>query len=54
MFSYDVNAAILVFQNNETAATLEYQSNPMGVELVSYANKFVIDTGHVSEDALLQ
>ena len=54
MFSYDVKAAILVFQNNETAATLEYQSNPVGVELVSYANKFVIDTGHVSEDALLQ
>jgi len=28
----------LVFQNNETAAMLVYQTNPLGVELFSYAN----------------
>ena len=30
-FSHDVMAAILVFQNNETAAMLVYQENPLGV-----------------------
>ena len=29
--SYDVTAAILVFQNNETAAMLVFQTNPVGV-----------------------
>ena len=33
-------AAILVFQNNETATMLVYQDNPVGVELFSYANFF--------------
>ena len=33
-------AAILLFQNNETAVMLVYQENPLGVELFSYANAF--------------
>ena len=33
-------AAILVFQNNETAAMLVYQENPLGVELFSHVNAF--------------
>ena len=40
MFSHDVTAAILVSQNNEAAAMLVYQTNPVGVELFSYANDF--------------
>ena len=40
VFSYDVTAAILEFQNNETAAMLVSQINPLGVELFSYANAF--------------
>ena len=39
-FSHDVTAAILVFQNKETAAMLVYQENPLGVELFSYVNAF--------------
>ena len=31
-------AAILVLQNNETAAMLVYQTNPVGVQPFSYAN----------------
>ena len=30
--------AILVYQNNETAAMLMFQTNPVGVEFFSYAN----------------
>ena len=41
---------MLVFQNNETAAMLVFQTNPMGVELFSNANAF---SGHVVENALL-
>ena len=58
VFSHDVKAAILVSQNNETAAMLVSQTSPVGVELFSYAsaffcsNKFCIDAGHVSEHAL--
>ena len=37
-FSHDVMAAILVFQNNETAAMLVYQANPVGFEIFSYVN----------------
>ena len=33
-------AAIMVFQNNETAVMLVFQTNPVGVELVSYVNDF--------------
>ena len=33
-------AAILVFQNNETAAMLVYQDNPVGIELFSYVKAF--------------
>ena len=33
-------AAILVFQNNEKAAMLVFQTSPVGVELFSYANAF--------------
>ena len=29
---------MLVFQNNETAAMLVYQTSPVGVELFSYVN----------------
>ena len=32
-FSYDVTAAILVFQNKETAAILVYQAIPRGIKL---------------------
>ena len=32
--------AILVSQNNETAAMLVSQTNPVGVELFSYGNAF--------------
>ena len=34
----DVTAAILVFQNRETAATLVYQTKPLGIELHFLAN----------------
>ena len=39
-FSHDVTAAILVFQNNETAAMLVYLDNPMGVDFFSYVKTF--------------
>ena len=39
VFSHDIKA-ILVSQNNETAAMLVSQSNPVGVELFSYAKAF--------------
>ena len=40
-FSHDVTAAILVFQNNETAAKLvPDQDNPVRVEFFSYGNVF--------------
>ena len=35
-----MKAAILVSQNNETAAMFVSQTNPLGVELLSYANTF--------------
>ena len=40
VFSHDVTAAILVSQNKETAAMLVSQTNPVGVELFSYAHAF--------------
>ena len=40
VFSHDVTAAILVSQNNETAAMFVSQTSPVGVELFSYANAF--------------
>ena len=40
VFSHDVTVAILVSQNNETAAMLVSQTSPLGVELFSYANAF--------------
>ena len=40
VFSHYVMAAILVSQNNETAAMMVSQTNPVGVELFSYANAF--------------
>ena len=40
LFSHDATAAILVSQNNETAAMLESQTSPVGVELFSYAKTF--------------
>ena len=39
-FSDDVTAAILVFQNNGTAAMLVYLDNPVGVEFFSYVKTF--------------
>ena len=39
-FSYDVTAAILVFQNKEMAAILVFQTNPPGMKLYFYANIF--------------
>jgi len=33
-------AALLLFQNNETAAMLVYQTNSVGVQLFSYVNTF--------------
>ena len=40
VFSHDVTVAILVSQNNETAAMLVSKTSPLGVELFSYANAF--------------
>ena len=40
VFSHDVTAAILVSQNNKTAAMLVSRTSPVGVELFSYANAF--------------
>ena len=40
VFSHDVTAAILVPQNNETAAMFVSQTSPVGVELFSYVNAF--------------
>ena len=59
-FSHDVKAALLLFQNNETAAMLVYQDKPVGIELCSYVKTFFclqkisIDAGHVSDNALLR
>ena len=39
-YTHNVNAEILVFQNNEKAAMLVYQTNPVGVQLLSYVNTF--------------
>ena len=39
-FSHDVTVAILVFQNNKTAAMLVFLTNPVGVDLFSYVNAF--------------
>ena len=40
-FSHDFNAAMLVFQSNETVAMLRFQTNPVHVEdWRSYANAF--------------
>ena len=33
-------AAILVSQNNETAAIFVFQTDPVGIELFSYVNAF--------------
>ena len=38
VFLHDVTAAILVSQKSETVAMLVFQTNPLGVELFSYAN----------------
>ena len=40
VISHDVPAAILVSQNNKTAAMLVPQTSSVGVELLSYANAF--------------
>ena len=56
MFSHDVTAAIIVFQNNERTAMLVSQTNLMGVELFCYVPLVSIDLFggcHVSENAIL-
>ena len=35
MFSHDIRAAVSVSQGNETEAMLIFQTNPVGVELLS-------------------
>ena len=42
VFSRDVTAAMLVSLNKETAAMLVSPINPLGIELYSYANSFVL------------
>ena len=37
---HDVKAFILMFQNNETAAILLFQTSPVGGELFSFVNAF--------------
>ena len=37
-YTHDVMAATLVLRNNETAAMLVYQTNPVRVQLFSYVN----------------
>jgi len=39
-FSHDVTEAKLVHQNNETAAMLVYQENPVGIENFSHVKTF--------------
>ena len=39
-FSHDLTAAILVFQNNQKAVILGYQTNPVEAGLFSYVNTF--------------
>ena len=58
VFSHDVTAAILVSQNNETAAMLVSQTNPRELnfflmQTLSFIPKICIDSGHVSENTLL-
>ena len=55
----DVTAAILVFQNKETAAKLVYHVIPPGIKLYFYAkilffSKPIWPAGHVSENSLYQ
>ena len=38
VFSHDVTAVILVYQNNETMAILVFPTNRTGVKLSSYVN----------------
>ena len=40
VFSHDITTVILVFLNNETTAMLVLQTNPVEVELFSYAKTF--------------
>ena len=44
LYAHDVMAAIFVFQNNETAAILVYQTNPVGV----WFQEICMAAGHVS------
>ena len=40
VFSYDVTAAMLVYQNKGMAAMLVYQTNPPGIKLYFYDSIF--------------
>ena len=40
VYSLDVTVAVLVFQNNETAAMLLFKDNSVGIELFSYVKTF--------------
>ena len=42
VFSHDVTAAILISQNNETAAMLVFQTNPQGVELFNLCKRSLL------------
>ena len=42
ILEHDVTAAILVSQNNETSAMLVFQTNPVGLKLLSYVKAFFI------------
>ena len=55
VFSHDITTAILVSENNETAAMLVSQTSPLRVELFSYASALFCynkNAGHVSENTL--
>lgn len=54
-FSHDFAAAIFVFHNNEPAAMLVYQINPVGIAFFCYVNTFYCSinfAGHMKENAL--
>ena len=47
---HDVTAAILVYYNNKMAALLVHQSNPVTVELFSFANTLIyMAAGHTCQ-----
>ena len=55
LLSHDVTSSMLLSQNNEKAAMLVIQTNPLGIKFFSYVETFLlfqeicIAAGHVSE-----